>query len=145
MGKWQCTGVGKVKNMIVSYQIIKLLLPKNWNDFDFEMLSGFLFENLSVLVPYIILDVMDVFLPEVIFVSDKGLHHLNTWTILKDQGWLGGIQNTKISKPEAGGPGPLDLPSLPRQKMRSWCSLQQPPWEHDALEDLQEHLHLLIL
>ena len=49
------------------------------------------FENLSVLVPYIILNVMDVFLPEVIFVSDKGLHHLNTWTILKDQGWLGGI------------------------------------------------------
>ena len=87
------------------------------------------FLNLSVLVPYIILNVMDVFLPEVIFVSDKGLHHLNTWTILKDQGWLGGIQNTKISKPESGERGPLDLPSLPRQKMRSWCSLQQPPWK----------------
>ena len=49
------------------------------------------FENLSVLVPYIILNVMDVFLPEVTLLVDKRLHHLNTRAILKDQGKLYGF------------------------------------------------------
>ena len=121
-----------------------------------------------------ILNVVDVFLPEVTLLLDKRLHHLNTRAILKDQGKLYGfvllISNCFINSsaitcltitpsgwsmikypdwkcpwPEVGELEPPGRPSHPQQRMRSWRSPQPPLWAWYVSTITSSSEYLLIL